>query len=183
MNRPPMTRGSLFGAALLAASASLFVARSAHADQSYPQKVKDALDQLDTTTTHCVPQCTLCHRTSEGGAGTTNVFGSNMVRIGKVGRSGETDTAGMLAALMAVQGTAPATDSDGDGTDDVAELEVGDAPAVAGPAGVGQICADIRYGCGAHIAPPPQVDRWGIFAASFSLLGFAVARRRRSAVR
>jgi len=179
MKRSPKTRGSLFCAAVLAASASLFVAHTAHADQSYPQKVKDALDQLDPMNQHCVPQCTLCHRSSEGGAGTTNVFGSHMVTIGGVGRNGETDTAGMLAALTALQ--TAMTDSDGDMTPDIAELEVGDAPAVAGPAGVSQVCSDIKYGCGAHIAPAPRVDHFGLFAAGLTVLGFAAVRRRRRA--
>lgn len=76
-------------------------------------------------------------------------------------------------------------DSDHDGIHDIEELVVGDSPSVAGDAGKSQFCPDIKYGCGARIAaaPPAPVDRLGLFSAGLAVLGLAVARRRRAALR
>ena len=108
-----------------------------------------------------------------------NKFGSKLESFGLLpGNPALIDNAFMMLA-------AADPDSDGDGTNDIEEIEAGDSPSLAFPDGVAQWCPDIKYGCGARIAaaPPPPVDRLGLFSAGLVVLGFAVARRRRGARR
>jgi hypothetical protein len=129
----------------------------------------------------CVPQCTACHLTTEGGFGTLNKFGLSLKDIGGLLPEGtQADVTKAFQALAAVD-----PDSDGDGTHDIEEISAGNSPALAYPNGEGEFCPDIKYGCGAHIAaaPPPPVDGKGLFSAGVVVLGFALARRRRGASR
>jgi hypothetical protein len=77
----------------------------------------------------------------------------------------------------------PPIDSDGDGVSDVDELNAGDSPSIAGPAGQGQFCSDLQYGCGARIAAAPPVDRLSLLSAGLVTLGLVLSRRRRSKLR
>ena len=90
----------------------------------------------------------------------------------------------IAGALKTLAMKMPAVDSDGDHTSDIDEIIAGNSPSLAFPNGEGQFCPDIKYGCGARIAaaPPPPVDRLGLFSAGTVVLGFALARRRRAAL-
>jgi hypothetical protein len=128
-------------------------------------------------TSYCVPLCTACHKTTQGGPGNTNVFGATLERsdIGLVpGDASRVDPAiAKWAAIM------PAIDSDGDGVSDIDEIMAGDSPSVAGPAGDGQFCPDTTYGCGAHIATRPPTDGLSLIPIAFVAAGLFAARRRK----
>src|SRR5258706_13680284 len=99
-----------------------------------------------------------------------NKFGLSLEKYGLL--PGNHDL--VAPALMALGAVDP--DSDGDRTNDIEEISVGDSPSLAAPDGVGQFCPDIKYGCGAHIAATPPVDRLGLFSAGLVVLGFVVVR-------
>jgi hypothetical protein len=177
------TQRSVFRAGLLIGLglASLGIARTAHASSNYPPVLQQAIARQFPTAkaAQCVPLCTACHQTTAGGPQNLNKFGMSLENYNLLpGSTATIDPA--LAKLAAVD-----PDSDGDGTNDIEELQVGDSPGFAFPDGVDQWCPDIKYGCGAHIAaaPPPPVDRMGLFSAGLIVLGLAFARRRRSAAR
>ena len=170
------TRFARACALLLFAAGSLAVTRPAHASSDYPPALKAALDKAFPNVTHCVPLCTACHNTTQGGPGNINVFGAELENLGLLpGNAALVDVA--IQALVAAN---PPPDSDGDGTSDVDELNAGDSPSIAGPAGVGQFCPDINYGCGAHIAAAPPRDRLSLIPAALVALGLIAARRRKS---
>jgi len=183
MAHPTKTQGSVFRATLLIGLglASLGIARTAHASSDFPPVLQQAIAKQFPTAkaAQCVPLCTACHETTAGGPANLNKFGMRLESYGLLEGSPNTiDPA--LAALAAAD-----PDSDGDGTNDIEELQAGDSPAFAFPDGVDQWCPDIKYGCGAHIAaaPAPPVDRVGLFSAGLVVLGLAITRRRRSAAR
>ncbi len=177
------TSGSVFRAAVLVGLGltSLGVARTAQASSNYPPALAAAIAKMypDAKAAQCVPACTACHLTTAGGPGMMNKFGRSLESFGLL--PGNPDLVDNAFTMLA----AADPDSDGDRTNDIEELQAGDSPSLAFPDGVGQFCPDIKYGCGAHIAaaPPPPVDRMGLFSAGLVVLGFAVARRRRSAAR
>jgi hypothetical protein len=185
MINPSKAFGSPFRVALLAALAALGVARSAHADITYPPLVAKAMatDLNDPIYATCTPQCTLCHLTIAGGPQMLNPFGTTMRDQGGLSTSGLASS--VLPALQKLKMLDP--DSDGDGIPDFEELFAGDSPAIKGAAGVGAICgansAAPTYGCGARIAAPPPVDRLSLFSAGLVVFGLAAARRRRAALR
>ena len=158
--------------------ASLGVVRPAWASPDYPPVLAAAIAKELPNALHCVPLCTACHLTTMGGPGELNVFGINLETIGGLSQGDASLIDGALVKLIAAD-----PDSDGDGTHDVEELTVGDSPSIAGPAGDNQFCPDIKYGCGASIATPPPVDNISLIPAGLAVLGLAVARRRRVAIR
>jgi hypothetical protein len=165
-------------ARLLAVSACLIELGSvgrAQASSTYPAKVQETMAKR-LNAPYCVPQCILCHLTNLGGIGTLNPFGMNLKVAGL-----PPGNPGVVALVLDKYFTQkPDADSDMDGTSDLKELEIGDAPAVAGVRGTSQICPDITYGCGARIAPAPlPIDRVGLFAAGIVVLGLTLLRRQR----
>lgn len=167
---------SLSGAALIAALGTLGVARPALASSDYPPALKAALDTEFPNYTHCVPLCTACHNTTQGGPGNKNVFGDTLERsdIGLI----PGDASRVSVAIHNLALAMPPIDSDGDGVSDVDELNAGDSPSIAGPAGTGQFCPDIKYGCGAHITSKPAVDQLSLIPAGLVVLGMISLRRR-----
>jgi hypothetical protein len=169
---------ALFRAAWLAGLglASLCTARSAHASITYPPALAEAIAaQYPTAKVKCVPQCTACHLTTAGGPGSMNKFGLTLEKYGLLSANHDL----VAPALMALGAVMPPVDTDGDGVSDIDEIIAGDSPSLAAPDGVGQFCPDIKYGCGAHIAAAPPVDRLGLFSAGLVVLSFAVVRRQR----
>lgn len=167
---------SLYGAAFVAALGTLGVARPALASSDYPPALKAALDTEFPNFSHCVPLCTACHNTTQGGPGNINVFGATLEssNIGLI----PGDASRVAVAIHNLAMASPPPDSDGDGVSDVDELNAGDSPSIAGPAGQGQFCPDIKYGCGAHIASKPAVDRLSLIPAALVMLGMIGLRRR-----
>jgi len=166
--------GTLFSVVCLLSSARL-----ARASSNYPQALKDALDKHFPGATHCVPLCTACHNTTRGGPGDPNPFGITLEHLGLLpGNAALVEPA--LAALIAAQ---PPIDTDMDGVSDIDELNKGDSPWMPGPAGTGQFCPDIAYGCGAHIAAAPPRDRLSLIPAALVAVGLIAARRRASKTR
>jgi MYXO-CTERM domain-containing protein len=159
--------------------ASLGFARTTQASTNYPPILAAAIAKKYPLAVKCVPLCTACHLTTAGGPKMLNVFGVSMEAYGLLPKSPNT----VEPAFDALAAADP--DSDGDKTHDIEEIVAGNSPSLAFPAGEGEFCPDIKYGCGAHIAatPPPPVDRVGLFSAGLVVLGFALARRRRRAVR
>jgi hypothetical protein len=171
---------SVFRAALLCglAVASLGVARTAQASSDYPAALAAAIATQYPTAIKCVPLCTACHLTTQGGPSMLNKFGANLESVGGL----LPGNANLVApAFMQLASVDP--DSDGDGTHDIEEIIAGNSPSLPFPDGEGQFCPDIKYGCGAHIAAPPPVDRFSLITAGLVVFGFAFARRRRSALR
>jgi hypothetical protein len=174
------TPGSVFRAALLLGFASLGLARTAQASSNYPPVLAAAIAQQFPNAVKCVPLCTACHLTTAGGPQMMNVFGSSLEAQGLF--SG--NPALIAPALMKLAAVMPPIDSDHDGISDINELIAGDSPSIAGKNGQGLFCPNIEYGCGAHVAAaPPPADRIGLFSAGLVVLGFAMSRRRRGALR
>jgi hypothetical protein len=178
-----ITKGlrSAFRAAILLGLgiASLGVARTAQASSDYPPLLAAAIAKKYPTAVKCVPLCTACHLTTVGGPGMVNQFGLSLETYGLLRQSPATVEPAFDALAVADP------DSDGDGTHDIEEIVAGNSPSIAYPAGEGEFCPDIKYGCGAHIAaaPPPPVDRLGLFSTGLAVLGFVTVRRRRGAAR
>ncbi len=167
---------------------------TASASSLYPTTVKTKLGLAD------FPDCSLCHLNGITGTGTVNTpFGKSMRTIG--GAQGGSQTAKIEAALATLE--AMGTDSDGDGTPDIAELKAGrdpnvkDAPADAGAgggsadggasgggtaAGGGSATGGGSSGGGGTVIPPPKFGCGADVAPGLlTMLGAAVffARRRR----
>lgn len=138
-------------------SALVFVVSGAAlATSNYPAEVKAHLSL------GAVPQCTLCHLTNAGGAGTANTpFGKSGRTV--CGMTGGGNLKVLDAALDKLQ--AAGTDSDLDGVADITELKNGtdpnvknDAPGVdggtgGGAGGGGTPPPPPSYGCGASAVP------------------------------
>ena len=197
MKHPNKTRSAVFSAALLIGLASSGAARTAQASPSYPAALKAALEAHFKKVanvgaaggaaevpgpTFCVPLCTACHNTTAGGPGNLNVFGDNLYHKGNLFRGNDAFVAMALDKIFAIS---PPLDSDGDGKSDELELSQLSSPSLPEPRGVDEFCSDIKYGCGANIAPiPPVLDRVGLFsAAGVALAGLAVFRRSRRRAR
>jgi hypothetical protein len=177
MRRRSKTRSSVARAALLLGLASLGIPRPARASSTYPPALKAALDALDPSVPHCVPACTACHLTAQGGPGMMNVFGLALETKGGL-LPGNPSLVG--PAVQKLAALVPPDDADGDGVPDFVEIARGDSPSIPLPGGVNQFCPDIQFGCGAHVASAPATDRFGLFSALLVVLGFAAARRRRA---
>jgi len=160
---------------VLGAFGSLTFATKARASSDYPPALQAALDKAYPNTKHCVPLCTACHNTTQGGPGNINVFGAELEHFGLLpGNAALVDVA--VQSLVAAN---PPPDSDGDNVSDIDELNAGDSPSIAGPAGTGQFCPDIAYGCGAHIATAAPPDRLSLIPAAVVAFGLILARRRK----
>ena len=176
---PSKNRSSVLGAALLVGLAMLAGTRGAQASSSFPPKLQQGLETEFPGQAFCVPQCTACHTTNVGGFGTLNSFGLNLRNFGGLAPVAGNPVTSLHAYFEAVASGKTNGDSDGDGISDEAELKALSSPAVAGTRGEGQLCPDIRYGCGARMASaPPPVDRLGLLSAGFALLGLTALRRR-----
>ena len=125
----------------------------------------------------CAPSCTLCHRTQEGGASTAvKPFVNALVVPGGLA-AGYPATVGPAIESVDTAGT----DSDGDGTGDIAELLGNRDPNEASvAAGDDVLICPPTYGCGARISPRDPLDG---SALAFALLvaGFLGLRLRRRA--
>ncbi|HVY47173.1 MAG TPA: hypothetical protein VHB21_14900, partial [Minicystis sp.] len=121
--------------ACLAALAVLAAAPLARATPDFPAAIQSDL-MLSYT-----PNCSLCHANGVTNASTvTTPFGKSMLAAGL--HAG--DEASLQNALNTLQ--TDMTDSDGDGTPDIQELQNDTDPNGAGTA------SSIAYGCGAEIA-------------------------------
>jgi hypothetical protein len=131
-SRIAIVSGGLLGGALWSASAQ--------ASQPFPSAISDALGMP------CAPNCTICHATEAGGAGTVvKLFGN----AAKAAGAGPISVDALRAALVKMRDTQ--VDSDSDGVTDIDELSAGNDPNNAGDA---RICGP-NYGCGAHISRVP----------------------------
>jgi hypothetical protein len=137
----------------------LFVSM-AHASAVYPGQVSDDLAMA------CVPQCTLCHETNVGGAGTVvSEFGLALVDRGLTG-GGQVELLTAALDALALDGV----DSDGDGVIDTDELAAGENPNGGDPLCGGSV-VEPTYGCFNHT--PGAVTTLGVLLAALGL------RRRR----
>lgn len=154
-------------ASLGLALATLVSPNLAGASQAFPDHLVTKLQMP------CAPGCQLCHLDASGGPLKINAkFGEAVKFAGAtVVLTDNLDTA--LAKL-----TVDNTDSDGDGTSDIAELQAGTDPNAAGA----ELCGGIKYGCGAStIARTPSKESpepIAVMAAATALLGMLLLRRR-----
>jgi len=157
------------GPALLLAMAAASLSGSALASRTFPDAVKAAVPMP------CVPQCTICHQTNDGGFGTLrpNGFGMHL-------RDQYDLMWGQPATVApAINAARPVLDGDGDKLLDVAELEDGGDPNSADPKAT--TCDQgPEYGCGAgRIARGDSLDGVAtLFAVSALAVGAAFFRRR-----
>ena len=191
MKHSSKIRSSMLGAALLVGLASFGTVRTAHASSEFPAALQKALTNHFKGQAFCVPLCTACHNTTKGGPQDLNLFGTNLklnggLPLGNTNAETKVDTAiTTYFSRMPPAGSQVAADgkwdSDGDGVSDEAELSVYSSPSLAKPRGEQEFCSDLKFGCGANIAPsPPALDRVGLFsAAGVALAGLAVFRRRK----
>ncbi|MEN9800564.1 MAG: hypothetical protein RL653_4261 [Pseudomonadota bacterium] len=138
---------ALFGIALLGAL-------QAHASASFPSVAKDHLSLAQP------PPCALCHTNGITGMGTVNTPVGSALRAEGLQAGSDTSLTSALDALLSA-----GTDSDGDGTGDIAELKAGRNPNVADgntadggtPATDGGSSTGTtpppKFGCGANAAP------------------------------
>ena len=116
----------------------------------------------------CVPQCSVCHDSVNGGGPIDQPFGKSLGDYGGY--------QGRDAIKAGVEGMKQDNvDSDGDGVGDVDELERGTDPNYAGDA---RLCLP-DAGCGAHVAPQPPDDGIDIALAIAVILGMGLSRQRR----
>jgi hypothetical protein len=149
----------------------LGLAGVAGATPQYP----GALDQeLMTSCPEPLSRCLICHTTAAGGKTAFQVFA---LRLKDNGFYRPNDPGGLRATLRVLALSNP--DSDGDGVSDLDELRQ-----CRNPSG-GEFDSGPDYGCdGAHVAPAPALDGWGLGAAALVGLGLGArllgsVRRRR----
>lgn len=165
---------------------ALLVATSAGATSNYPGTIKNTLELQR------VPQCTLCHATNAGGAGTSNSPFS--LSLQAAGLTGGGDLDGLNAALAKLE--MDGTDSDMDGVADITELRNGTNPNVADAPMDGGTLEDGGTppvpDAGVTPEPPPEIPEpsygcsqsgSGLLGALMGLVALALfAIRRRSAI-
>ncbi len=141
---------------------SLVIATRAHATSSMASALQSDLGLAKR------PACTTCHETPNGGSGTaTQPFVLSLFKRGFV----LGDTASLKTAIAALEGEK--TDSDGDGTGDIAELRAGGDP----NAGVGGEVPEVpEYGCSLQAPSNGCGESWLVAATLLALL----SSRRRS---
>jgi hypothetical protein len=122
--------------AIAITAAVMLSALPASASPTYPEALAGQLELS------CAPACTLCHDTMAGGSLTANQPVGIAVRRLRLA-SGNTEQLLQVIAQLEANGT----DSDGDGTGDVAELRAGGNPNDA---------ADAPLGC--YTPPPAEED-------------------------
>jgi hypothetical protein len=132
------------------------------ASPEYPGLLQDELDMP------CAPQCTVCHRDTNGGTGTA--ITPFAVTMREEGLRGGNQPARMRTALDGL--TMGGYDSDGDGRSDIEELRDGANPNQPGD---GLLCA--QYGCGSSVVPNQR--RRGVEVLILAaVLGFGLVRWR-----
>jgi hypothetical protein len=186
MPSPARSRFRLFrvGAAAAFSVAVLAIAVPVRAHPEYPEVVDATLGLT------CVPPCTLCHASPQGGGAASTPFGLNvMAAFAEVGlMSGmiqpNSDLPGALRRIQ--QAPCPNTtdkscsnpmmcgvcDGDGTGESDVLELQANQNPNNSGS----MPC--VEYGCGAHVAPERKSRPLDGTAALFALCAALVLARR-----
>ena len=150
----------------------LLVVPAVHASGNFPADIQNHLQAP------AVLPCTLCHQSPQGGDAVVTAFGQALKAEGLAGLG---DTAALTAALDALE--ADGTDSDGDGSGDVAELRAGRDPNVDdgdvdGGGGDGPPVPAYGFGCaaGGHASfASVEVVALGAVVAA----GRAMVRRRR----
>jgi hypothetical protein len=157
----PFTRASKprWGAALAAFVLSTALAFRAQAMPNFPLEIQSHLGLS------YAPSCTFCHATAQGGGPVTTKFGQAMQKAGLT-----TNVSTVGPALDALN--ASHTDSDGNGTPDIQQIESGEDPNTGSVTGPTE-----RYGCGAHVAMAPV--RFSSAALSALALTALVFVRRR----
>jgi len=148
------TRAAAFGALLFGTSLVL----PAHAMPNFPSEIQTHLGLS------YAPPCIICHATAQGGGPITTKFGQAMLSNGLT-----TSTASLAPALDALN--AAKTDSDGDGTPDIQQIEEGRDPSTGASGPVE------RYGCGARMATAP-VKSFSLVLCTAALIACAIGRRR-----
>jgi hypothetical protein len=149
--------GCVVGRALLLAIAIGLLAARAEARPEYPGQLQNAVGL------ECPPPCLMCHTNPNGGVG-WNRFGTRILGLAPSVNPWSVVLAGLRQA---------AQDSDGDGVNDIDELERGTNPSIAGPVAID--C--VRYGCGARIARGAPPDPFAL-ATTLGLLGLLRVLRR-----
>lgn len=166
-------------AGALVIGASLLASAPVWADAAAPAWVQDNYGLS------CTPQCTLCHGSNLGGFGNFRT-----ITVNGQSKGGFILTIKACGFVPTDQNTwKPAfdqcelnkTDTDGDGTPDIAELKEGRDPNDPNPTAI--LCGGDQgptYGC-VHVARKGSVDGLGLLAGGAVLFaGIALSRRRRS---
>lgn len=151
----------------VAALSALLGARTAGATPNYPPEIKTHLMLVSQ------PPCAVCHQNGVTGLGTvTTPFGTSMRARGlQANNTGSLDTA--LDAL-----SAEGTDSDGDGTGDIAELVAGSDPNTAGGSNASALTP--TYGCGgSDLSAPANPSAVAGTLGALGLFGLTILARRR----
>ncbi len=144
----------------LAAALASFAA-GASASPSYPDAMKSDLDLA------AAPSCDVCHQHAEAPVGPADEpFAKSLEDRGLKGNG---DVASLTRALAKDKGV----DSDGDGAEDLDELQWGGNPSVS-DAPKGKTPPEIAYGCGVDGGQGNAS-----FAALTAALGLALSTRRR----
>jgi hypothetical protein len=107
------------------------------------------------------PGCIICHGSDAGGGPVSQPFGQAMLAAGLTSAGGNS----LTTALDKLE--ADGTDSNGDGTPDIAGLRQGAMPTGSKP--------PVEYGCGARIASSDPKG-WQATVASALMLGFLLTR-------
>jgi hypothetical protein len=145
-------------------------ALSASASPTYPEALAGQLEL------GCAPACTLCHDSTAGGPATANrPFGITARRLGLF--SGNTEQLFQVIAQMEANGT----DSDGDGTGNVAELRAGGNPNDPGTTPLGCYTPPAEEdGGGCAISPVTGRTRLSLVAGVFVVAMLLLRRARRA---
>jgi hypothetical protein len=144
------------------ASVLLFAPRAAFGRAEFPDRLQEA------THAPCVPQCSICHESVQGGGPADQPFAKSLRRMGKL--------EGPDAIKYAVdQLEQQNVDSDGDGVGDIAEIRAGKDPNYARDA---LICLP-DVGCGAHVSREAPSDGLSVVLALGVALALVLTRRSR----
>jgi hypothetical protein len=155
-------RARLF--AVAAVGLSLLVTSPTFAMPTFPAEIQAHL-KLNYT-----PPCTFCHATQQGGGPVTTKFALSMQAAGLTSNIATLDPA--LDKLNADH-----TDSDGDGTPDIQQIEMGLDPSTGAAPGPTE-----RYGCGARMAVSPVRSK-DSFVLALCAMGLVAAARARHKIR
>jgi hypothetical protein len=139
----------------------------AAASQTFPPILAEKLGM------DCVPNCLPCHTEAEGTSDNQRFDGikGELERIAAGNVGSDEIVAAALDQLLLEQ---PSLDSDGDGTQDIAELSAAENP-YGGPA----LCDRPLYGCFASHVSPTLPTRLGALALSLGVASALLVRRRR----
>jgi hypothetical protein len=168
-----MTRAHRWSSCLLSGLLLTALARPADASATFPEALRSklGLEQIAGP----APGCRLCHQTDVGGIKTaTQPLGRSLLKAGATGGS----VPSLLAALDALD--AQGSDSDRDGSPDIAELEAGTDPNTAeagAPTSPAEQVPLPETGCGLARSPTREPG-WAAFVCALGVL-VGRARRRR----